>query len=116
MTSLAELLHRSFMSRESRMAFLAEEGGGMSWRPGVHAVFASAVLYERAKRRPPSAKPIFCCCFPDPKVVGFTSSLWPSQVTKEEERVDTVCMRENPFYVNTVRAFRDRRYDYKVSS
>lgn len=37
------------------------------------------------------------------------------QLTKEEERVDTVCMRENPFYVNTVRAFRDRRYDYKVS-
>lgn len=37
-----------------------------------------------------------------------------SQITKQEERVDTVCMRENPFYVNTVRAFRDRRYDYKV--
>lgn len=36
-------------------------------------------------------------------------------MTMEEERVDTVCMRENPFYVNTVRAFRDRRYDYKVS-
>lgn len=52
---------------------------------------------------------------------GFFSDItvvfhpWPSQVTKEEERVDTVCMRENPFYVNTVRAFRDRRYDYKVS-
>ena len=28
-------------------------------------------------------------------------------------RSDTVCMRENPFYVNTVRDFRDRRYDYK---
>lgn len=25
----------------------------------------------------------------------------------------TVCQRENPFYVNTVRAFRDRRYEYK---
>ena len=23
-------------------------------------------------------------------------------------------MRENPFYVNTVRAFRDRRYDFKA--
>ena len=23
-------------------------------------------------------------------------------------------MRENPFYVDTVRAFRDRRYEYKV--
>ncbi len=26
---------------------------------------------------------------------------------------DTVCMRENSFYVDTVRDFRDRRYDYK---
>jgi DNA polymerase epsilon subunit 1 len=26
---------------------------------------------------------------------------------------DTVCMRENPFYVDTVRDFRDRRYDFK---
>ncbi|SPO03289.1 probable DNA polymerase epsilon, calytic chain POL2 [Cephalotrichum gorgonifer] len=24
-----------------------------------------------------------------------------------------ICQRENPFYVNTVRSFRDRRYDYK---
>lgn len=28
-------------------------------------------------------------------------------------RTDTVCMRENPFYVNTVLKFRDRRYEYK---
>ena len=34
--------------------------------------------------------------------------------TKEEPRMNTICMRENPFYVNTVRAFRDRRYDYKL--
>ena len=33
--------------------------------------------------------------------------------TIEEERYDTVCQRENPFYVDTVRAFRDRRYVYK---
>lgn len=25
-------------------------------------------------------------------------------------------MRENGFYVNTVRAFRDRRYDYKLKT
>ena len=25
-----------------------------------------------------------------------------------------VCMRENPFYVDTVRRFRDRRYEYKA--
>jgi DNA polymerase epsilon subunit 1 len=38
-----------------------------------------------------------------------------TKVTVEEERVDTVCMRENAFYINTVRAFRDRRYDYKMA-
>jgi len=32
---------------------------------------------------------------------------------KIEHRTDTVCMRENPFYVDTVRDFRDRRYDFK---
>lgn len=30
-----------------------------------------------------------------------------------EKRTATVCQRENPFYVDTVRAFRDRRYEYK---
>lgn len=37
-----------------------------------------------------------------------------TKVTKIEERVSTVCMRENSFYVDTVKAFRDRRYDYKL--
>lgn len=32
----------------------------------------------------------------------------------EEQRNDVVCMRENPFYVQTVRDFRDRRYIFKV--
>ncbi len=36
--------------------------------------------------------------------------------TIEDEHVDTVCMRENAFYVNTVRAFRDRRYEYKLAT
>lgn len=36
-----------------------------------------------------------------------------THIEKEEERLDTVCMRENAFYVDTVRAFRDRRYTYK---
>ena len=34
-------------------------------------------------------------------------------VTKEEVQETTVCQRENSFYVDTVRAFRDRRYDFK---
>ena len=31
-----------------------------------------------------------------------------------EQRTAGVCMRENDFYVGTVRAFRDRRYEYKA--
>lgn len=30
-----------------------------------------------------------------------------------EPRVAGICQRENSFYVDTVRAFRDRRYEYK---
>lgn len=33
--------------------------------------------------------------------------------TKVVPKESIVCQRENPFYVNTVRAFRDRRYEYK---
>ncbi|KAJ8673754.1 hypothetical protein QAD02_005016 [Eretmocerus hayati] len=33
--------------------------------------------------------------------------------TRCEERPQTICQRENSFYVDTVRAFRDRRYEYK---
>lgn len=33
--------------------------------------------------------------------------------TKTIERETIVCQRENPFYVNTVKSFRDRRYEYK---
>lgn len=36
-----------------------------------------------------------------------------TKVTEEITRVDTVCMRENDFYVNTVRNFRDKRYVLK---
>ncbi|XP_077864309.1 DNA polymerase epsilon catalytic subunit A-like [Saccoglossus kowalevskii] len=34
-------------------------------------------------------------------------------ITRIEERQTTVCQRENSFYVDTVRAFRDRRYEFK---
>lgn len=37
-----------------------------------------------------------------------------AHVTKIEVRTQTVCQRENAFYVDTVRAFRDRRYEYKA--
>ena len=35
------------------------------------------------------------------------------KMTREELRTTTVCQRENSFYVDTVRAFRDRRYKFK---
>ena len=35
------------------------------------------------------------------------------RLTREELRLTTVCQRENSFYVDTVRAFRDRRYTFK---
>ncbi|KAG8329998.1 hypothetical protein J6590_073656 [Homalodisca vitripennis] len=36
-----------------------------------------------------------------------------THVTRVEERTTTICQKENSFYVDTVRAFRDRRYEYK---
>ncbi|KAL1117393.1 hypothetical protein AAG570_004719, partial [Ranatra chinensis] len=36
-----------------------------------------------------------------------------TRVTRVEQRVTTICQKENSFYVDTVRAFRDRRYEYK---
>ncbi|KAJ3615579.1 hypothetical protein Zmor_016309 [Zophobas morio] len=36
-----------------------------------------------------------------------------SKVATVIDRTSTICMRENPFYIDTVRAFRDRRYIYK---
>lgn len=36
-----------------------------------------------------------------------------TKVTSEVTRTDTVCMRENDFYVDTVRNFRDKRYELK---
>ncbi|RLN54924.1 hypothetical protein BBJ29_009366 [Phytophthora kernoviae] len=45
---------------------------------------------------------------------SYCSSVYKkTKITEEQKRSATVCMRENPFYVNTVRAFRDRRYEYK---
>ncbi len=34
-------------------------------------------------------------------------------MTRQDTRTTTICQRENSFYVDTVRAFRDRRYKFK---
>nr|CAD7428081.1 unnamed protein product [Timema monikensis] len=39
-----------------------------------------------------------------------------AHVSRTEEKYTTVCQKENSFYVDTVRAFRDRRYEYKALS
>ena len=36
--------------------------------------------------------------------------------SQEVRKTSTVCMRENSFYVDTVRLFRDRRYEYKAQT
>ena len=36
-----------------------------------------------------------------------------TKTTRMEERTATICQKENSFYVDTVRAFRDRRYEFK---
>lgn len=35
-------------------------------------------------------------------------------MTETTERQSCICQRENPFYVDTVKMFRDKRYEYKV--
>lgn len=37
-----------------------------------------------------------------------------TKITKMVTKTSTVCQKENSFYVDTVRAFRDRRYEYKA--
>nr|CAD7397598.1 unnamed protein product [Timema poppensis] len=39
-----------------------------------------------------------------------------AHISRTEEKYTTVCQKENSFYVDTVRAFRDRRYEYKALS
>jgi DNA polymerase epsilon subunit 1 len=39
----------------------------------------------------------------------FRKAYKKTHVTRMEERFTTICQQENSFYVDTVRAFRDRR-------
>ena len=51
------------------------------------------------------------------RLKSYASNVYKkTKITQQQERVDTVCMRENNFYVNTVRNFRDRRYEYKLAT
>jgi DNA polymerase epsilon subunit 1 len=48
------------------------------------------------------------------RIKAYSSKVYKS-LRKSETllKSDTVCMKENPFYVDTVRDFRDRRYQFK---
>jgi DNA polymerase epsilon subunit 1 len=49
------------------------------------------------------------------RVKSYSHKVYNKITTEEiEVRKAVVCQRENPFYVDTVRAFRDRRYEYKA--
>jgi DNA polymerase elongation subunit (family B) len=51
------------------------------------------------------------------RLKGYSQRVYRRQKdTVEEDRKAIVCQRENPFYVNTVKKFRDRRYDYKIAT
>ena len=48
------------------------------------------------------------------RLKDYSQKVYKKKKAKEsEEKEGIVCMRENPFYVHTIRAFRDRRYVYK---
>jgi hypothetical protein len=48
------------------------------------------------------------------RIKGYAQQVYKMQkTTAHEDKVATVCQRENSFYIETVRNFRDRRYDYK---
>lgn len=51
------------------------------------------------------------------RLKGYSARVYKqSKKTSQEDRTNTVCMRENNFYVNTVKNFRDRRYEYKIAT
>ncbi|TPX45049.1 DNA-directed DNA polymerase [Synchytrium endobioticum] len=49
------------------------------------------------------------------RLTDYSKRVYTKTIEREQsDRTSVVCQRENPFYVNTVRQFRDRRYEYKV--
>lgn len=82
---------------------------------------------ENKAKRPDSSSPTTTAVMRFDNVEARKSTLFRSRLkeycrvnyrkvhqTREVEKTATICQRENPFYVDTVRAFRDRRYEYKA--
>ncbi len=64
--------------------------------------------------------PVYGCVTPVSAVHVASMCMSWQQVYKRvldkpvvEKRTAGICQRENAFYIDTVRAFRDRRYEYK---
>ena len=71
-------------------------------RPGDSAVnFHSLPLYEQA-------------ALEKKRLADYCKKAYKrTKITREESKSTTICQRENSFYVDTVRAFRDRRNEFK---
>lgn len=86
--------------RTIKYSFLIRRGGGWQRKPVTN--FLDLPEDEQAKRIQAQIK-------------LFSQKAYKKTFIEEvEEKEAIVCQRENPFYVDTVRAFRDRRYEYKV--
>ena len=103
----------------------------MEWMWRGESLMASAGEYQRTKQQLETEK--FPPLFPGGKKRAFHELSKQEQAaaekkrlseycrrtykkvkeTRVEERTQTICQKENSFYVDTVRAFRDRRYEYK---
>ena len=95
-------------------------GGGPSRGFGANSSAASAAAAAASNNGPPRP---FYSLSPDERakllkdrLKAYCSRVYKRVLDKPvaETRVAGVCQRENDFYVGTVRAFRDRRYEYKA--
>ena len=95
----------SSSSSSARSAY--RRGGAAAPATGAAAAAASASYNEL----PASAQSAALKA----KVKAYSHRVYSKYtVESTESRVAIVCQRENSFYVDTVRAFRDRRYEYKL--
>jgi DNA polymerase epsilon subunit 1 len=89
---------------ETETVKIEDEGGGDGRKHARRVDFTSLRHDEQATRLK--------------KRVGIYSQKVYKKTTIEtvETKKSIICQRENPFYVNTVKAFRDRRYYYKAQN
>eukprot|EP00775_Hariotina_reticulata_P007932 gene7932-8128_t len=83
---------------------------GRSWQE-LSSEEQGKLLKERLKKYTQKARLMaFCIIYVIPSETVYKRVLDKPVV---EQRTAGICQRENAFYIDTVRAFRDRRYEYK---